>query len=426
MKIAQWMIWIIAALLLTSCKPSLYLNKTQKQDLDGMLSARDMNHHMGLLIKALETGATIKSINANQYFTPASNTKVVSLALGLEVLGDSIPWIDHYSINDTLYIRGLGDPTFLHPDFSSERQLTFLQSHDAIVLDLSNFKEGRYGSGWSWDDYNGAYQVERGALPIYGHYINFEDGKPSVPYFEDQVTPSSSEGRLWVQRGRRSNTFTVSGNSGSRNVPLVITDKLTRGLLQDTLGVPVLEGRFDATIGHQTYFSHHVDSLYEPMMVRSDNFFADQIVLMASQQQLSLMKESKIYSWAKQNAFQSPDELLWFDGSGLSRYNQFTPRSMVYLFQKLQKKYGLERILNILAKGGASGTIEDWYSDADGQPYVFAKTGTLRNVHCLSGYLKADSGKWYVFSFMHNNFPGNSASVKKPMEKVLSYLKTSL
>jgi len=318
MKFSNWMIFIIVALLSTSCKPSQYLSRTQVKNLDDMLTASDMNHHMGLLIQDLETGETIKSIHADKYFTPASNTKVVSLALGLEVLGDSIPWINYYAINDTLYIRGLGDPTFLHPDFSSKKQIDFLKSYNAIVLDQSNFKAGRYGSGWSWDDYNGAYQVERSAFPLYGHFIHFEDGIPSIPYFTDKVTKSSAAGRLWVQRSRRTNNFTVSGNKGSRNVPLVISEKLTRELLQDAVGIPVTAGIFDVTSENQTYFSHHVDSLYEPMMVRSDNFFADQIVLMSSQQQLNLMDEKKIFDWAKKSAFQSPDELLWFDGSGLA------------------------------------------------------------------------------------------------------------
>lgn len=426
MKSAHWLILIILAFLLTSCKPSQSFKRSEIKNLDQLLSATDMNHHMGFLIKELESGHTIKSINSDQYFTPASNTKIVSLALGLEVLGDSIPWINYYSQGDTLYIQGLGDPTFLHPDFSSERQLDFLKSYKSIVLDQSNFKVNRYGSGWSWDDYNGAYQVERSSFPMYGHYIHFEDEKVSLSYFNDKIIQSSTKGRLYVQRGRRSNTFNISGDQGSRNVPLVITNQLTRALLQDTLGVPVVKGKFNDAVDYQTYYSHHVDTLYEPMMVRSDNFFADQIVLISSQQQLGQMNESKIFDWAKKNAFESPDELLWFDGSGLSRYNQFTPRSMVYLFESMEDKYGLERLLNILAHEGTSGTIEDWYSGADGKSYVFAKTGTLRNVHCLSGFLKADSGKWYVFSFMHNNFPGGSSSVKKPMEKILSYLKSSL
>ena len=394
-----------------------------------MLAADDMNHHMGFLLKDLSTGQTIKSIDADQYYTPASNTKVLSLALGMAVLGDSIPFIDYYQIGDTTYIRGLGDPTFLHPDFDQDKTLTFLKSQKTIVFDQSNFKDARYGRGWSWDDYNGAYQVERSAFPIYGNKIIFDDEVPAVDYFKDDVIYIPNEERLYIQRDRRQNRFNVYGKRGNnsiKNMPLVISDSLVRELLQDTLNIPVIEGRFDGTIAHSRLYSHPVDSLYGPMMQRSDNFFAEQIVLMAAQNELGYIDESQILQWAKTNLFKAPDELLWFDGSGLSRYNQFTARSMVYLFQKLEKDNGIERLLPILAQGGSSGTIQDWYGGENDRPYIFAKTGTIRNVHCLSGYLQAESGKWYVFSFMNNNFPEGSATVKKPMEKVLAYLRKSL
>ncbi len=210
-----------------------------------------------------------------------------------------------------------------------------------------------------------------------GNMIVFDDEVPSVDYFKNDVTHHQSEGRLYVQRDRRRNQFNVYGRRGSsriKNMPLVISDQLVRNLLQDTLNIPVIEGRFDETEKYKTLFSHPVDSLYAPMMQRSDNFFAEQIVMMASQKELGYIDESEVINWAKTNVFQSPDELLWIDGSGLSRYNQATARSMVYIFQKLEKEIGLERILPILAQGGLSGTIREWYAGEDGRPYVFAKT----------------------------------------------------
>ncbi len=151
MKPRHLIICALVTMTVLSCKPSQYLNRSESRDLDAMLEAEDMNHHMGFLLKDLSTGQTIRSIDADQYYTPASNTKVLSLSLGLAVLGDSIPFIDHYTIDDTLYVQGLGDPTFLHPGFRNAENFNFLKSHKAIVLDQSNFKEPRYGAGWSWD-----------------------------------------------------------------------------------------------------------------------------------------------------------------------------------------------------------------------------------------------------------------------------------
>jgi D-alanyl-D-alanine carboxypeptidase/D-alanyl-D-alanine-endopeptidase (penicillin-binding protein 4) len=50
---------------------------------------------------------------------------------------------------------------------------------------------------------------------------------------------------------------------------------------------------------------------------------------------------------------------------------------------------------------------------------VFAKTGSLRYVHSLSGYVKTKKGKVLIFSFMHNNFTGSSDPLKKEMQDIL-------
>lgn len=77
------------------------------------------------------------------------------------------------------------------------------------------------------------------------------------------------------------------------------------------------------------------------------------------------------------------------------------------------------KIFAYFPSGGASGTIRSWYKSDDEHPYVYAKTGTLSGVHCLSGYLLTKSGKTLHFSFMHNNYVISSSELKKEMEKVL-------
>jgi D-alanyl-D-alanine carboxypeptidase/D-alanyl-D-alanine-endopeptidase (penicillin-binding protein 4) len=93
----------------------------------------------------------------------------------------------------------------------------------------------------------------------------------------------------------------------------------------------------------------------------------------------------------------------WVDGSGLSRYNLFTPESIVHVLYKLYVEIPKERLFQFFPTGGVSGTLEDWYS-GNPEPYLFAKTGSLSNNHCLSGYLLTKSGKILIFSFMNNHF----------------------
>ena len=113
-----------------------------------------------------------------------------------------------------------------------------------------------------------------------------------------------------------------------------------------------------------------------------------------------------------------PDEPKWADGSGLSRYNLLTPRSLVALLDKIQEELPRERLLSIFPAGGVSGTLRTDYRNGD-KPYVYAKTGTLRNNHCLSGYLLTRKGRFLIFSFMNNNFTTSTSAIRKEMEKVL-------
>ena len=87
----------------------------------------------------------------------------------------------------------------------------------------------------------------------------------------------------------------------------------------------------------------------------------------------------------------------------------------------MYQEFPLERLLSIFPVGGESGTIADYYR-TNGHPFLYAKTGTLSNRHCLSGYLFTKNEKLLLFSFMHSNFYGSSAPLKKEMDRVLQHI----
>jgi D-alanyl-D-alanine carboxypeptidase/D-alanyl-D-alanine-endopeptidase (penicillin-binding protein 4) len=106
----------------------------------------------------------------------------------------------------------------------------------------------------------------------------------------------------------------------------------------------------------------------------------------------------------------------WADGSGLSRYNLFTPMDFVWMLDKMIGEFGMERIQAVFPTTG-KGTLSTFLADRPGK--VFAKTGTLSGVIALSGYVQARSGKWLVFSFMVNNHRSSTRQIWLQMEKVL-------
>jgi D-alanyl-D-alanine carboxypeptidase/D-alanyl-D-alanine-endopeptidase (penicillin-binding protein 4) len=112
----------------------------------------------------------------------------------------------------------------------------------------------------------------------------------------------------------------------------------------------------------------------------------------------------------------------WVDGSGLSRYNLFSPESMVYVLSAMYSEFPKERLLNLFAEGGESGTLTDWYPGIP-NPYIYAKTGSLGNNHNISGYLITKSGKTLIFSFMNNHFTIPASQIKKQMQLVFEWIR---
>ena len=76
-----------------------------------------------------------------------------------------------------------------------------------------------------------------------------------------------------------------------------------------------------------------------------------------------------------------------------------TPRTLIAVLKKIYQKIGLETIKNYFPKSITSGTLGN-YSIQE----VYAKTGTLRHNHNLSGYWISNKGNVYVFSIMANHF----------------------
>ena len=372
--------------------------------------------------------------NGDKYFTPASNTKLFTFYTSLKILGDSVPALKYTIRNDSLYFWGTGDPSLLHPDLKSTFVYDFLQGRPEKLCYVGTpQKINHFGPGWSWDDYNDYYSTERAAMPIYGNVMRFTVQPDKTWEVQPRLFRSYFVGKPLLQRilpdlpaaflrDPSSNLFTFDSTGIRRglvrDVPFRHTEQLLTEMLADTLHKPVRLLTYASRQPTQTLYSLPVDSLYVRLMQESDNFIAEQLLLLcASQFSDTLNTENSIAYATKTLLNDLPDAPIWVDGSGLSRYNLFTPRSMVKLLQKIHTTIPQDRLFGILPAGGQSGTIKGFYG-AD-KPYVFAKTGSLGNVHCLSGYVLTRKGHVLLFSFMHNNYTAPVGEIKREMEKVL-------
>ena len=138
------------SLLLISCVTQKPKTSLVKKWIDS--TQIESNSFVGIKIFDPKTKEVIFTKNEKRYFVPASNTKILSLYASLKNLGDSIPALKYLLKNDSLFVSGTADPTFLHPDLPKSKTYDFIKNSTAktIIFSNENFKNEVYGSGWAW------------------------------------------------------------------------------------------------------------------------------------------------------------------------------------------------------------------------------------------------------------------------------------
>ncbi|ERJ59760.1 D-alanyl-D-alanine carboxypeptidase [Sphingobacterium paucimobilis] len=429
----------LIATILVSCLFTLNVVKAQDFSLLEDQFAKSSilpKHHFGFSLYDLDSNRFVFGKQEDQYFTPASNTKVFTLFTALKTIGDSIPGIQYVQRGDSLIFWGTGDPTFLHPKLDTRRVYDFLKSSEAKLYYVPQSpSEPAYREGWAIEDYAYDYQPEVTGFPIYGNVVRFKaSGKEliAVPsYFNGTIGLSDRSNTYFsVTRALNSNRFDrsvqsiPSGYSSSK--PFIWSDSLLVKLLQDTLHKPiaVLPG-YGKPVDIQVLYSSPRNQVLREMMLPSDNFLAEHLTMVAAdiryQGFYTDSLRSEIY-----NTYYSHflDRIELRDGSGLSTYNKVSPRSLIEVLLKIRELIPDEnqRYLFFPA-GGVDGTLKNAYALDQGTPFVWAKTGTIHAVHCQSGYIVTRTGRRYAFSFLNNNFITSTSNIRKEMVRIMTFIR---
>ncbi|MFT3979556.1 MAG: D-alanyl-D-alanine carboxypeptidase [Ferruginibacter sp.] len=467
LQLLYFLLFISYSLFLSSCSLSKQIDKQAQQLLlsDSAIS----QGHIGISVYDPATGKYIYNHNAEKYFIPASNTKLFSWYAGMKYLGDSLVGARYMNYEGNIVMEASGDPTFLNPEYKNQPLFSFLkETGQSIILRSGIFLDERWGKGWAWNDYPYYYMAEKSEMPMYGNIVKFYNVDDSAMaalghsrfssytasprFFSDPKFWASQKFQIpneivtdYVRSGKaqpktyfnvkkelNENIFNISMGYEKikvQEVPFSTSIQTSIQLLTDTLKKSVLSANiyFD---GHKKnhfkdsskiIFSQPTDSLFKPMMHRSDNFFAEQTLLMVSNELTGYMStEWAIDSLLKTDLKDIPQQPRWVDGSGLSRYNLFTPRDFVWLLNKAKNEFDWNRIKNILPTGN-EGTLKNYYvSDSS---FIYAKTGTLSNNCALSGYLITRKNKLLIFSVLVNNYPTAATPVRRAVEKFLKQVR---
>ena len=121
-------IYCFSLLILASCSVEKQLNRQAKNLL--INTPELQSAHVGICIFDDSAKTYLYNYQSDKFFIPSSNTKLFTLFAGLTYLPDSLVAARVAYDNGTVILQATGDPTFLHPDFSYQRLLKFLQNDD--------------------------------------------------------------------------------------------------------------------------------------------------------------------------------------------------------------------------------------------------------------------------------------------------------
>lgn len=157
----------------------------------------------------------------------------------------------------------------------------------------------------------------------------------------------------------------------------------------------------------------------------SDNLCAEMLYLAAG---------ARVYGQASYQAAQATESAFlrelkvntdWVvgeDGCGLGRTDLIAPKAIVQLLAGMTQAPEYEPFLESLPVSGRDGTLSYRMSKDGMQGRVFAKTGTLRDVSALSGYIHRSDGRKIAFSMVSNRFSTRTATIRAVQDRICGIL----
>ena len=422
---------------------------------------------------SLDRGRPLFAVNADSIRIPASNNKVFTAIWALEEMGPDFrfptdvllpgPVPADGVVRGPVYLRGSGDPAFGYPEFEDDpldplramaRQLKargVKAVQGGVVGDASVFDTLMYGPEWPADTGNGAafyaptvsglaYQrnilwVDVRPNPRGGPALFTRD--PDVPEIPVENRARTGGSRGWAVREPGEDTIIIRGGvsgRGPHRYPVGVADAslLAAGALRQAMreeGIQVTGEvrRGDTPEGVKLIHRHYSMPLAQivPKLNRdSDNFFAEHLWKAAAAHSVGIgsytLGGAASAKFFIRNA-QVPHGQVWqADGSGLSSLNRSSARALVSALAYADRQPWSRAFHQSMAVGGErKGTLNRLFTSGPARGNLHAKTGYIRGVRTLSGYVTTRSGERVAFSFLYN---GRNTSGARGVQQQLGNL----
>lgn len=444
-------------------------------DIDKMINTVSPAMNIGIEVFDLTTGTTLYRRNAERTFIPASNMKLFSDAAALLALGPTYRFKTQLStsarqltdgvLQGSLHLNLNGDPSFdqakLNQLLMSLKQWSVHTITGNIYIDSSHAGVSPYPPGWVAEDFKHSYGAPIAPLVLDTNrltvtinpgsqydkpaIIETSDTSNSIQINNHVVTkPADSQcsvgitvdtnNQLTAQGCVAMGQWAVQQIVPIRN-PLLYAQNLIKQQLEQMnirfSGEILLGNTPPGALLLATTMSEPLSQLMADTLKPSDNLYADSLYLHTAR----LLQGSPV-NWDTaqpviknfiQNQLGIPlQQAAFVDGSGLSRHDLLTPQQTVTLLRFLYTKFPLAyEYIAALPISGQDGTLQKRFTKPNQRGLIRAKTGTMKGVVSLSGYLYTANAHVLAFSIFINHLPklkpGVTGRYRPLIDEICSY-----
>jgi D-alanyl-D-alanine carboxypeptidase, serine-type, PBP4 family len=442
---------------------SAYSSEILKYELESII--REINNEddakVGILIKSLSEEGFTFMYNHRDPFIPASNQKLITTVSALANLSPDFKYktilatdgnVKNGILYGNLYLIGGGDPSLTVQDLEDMvkklKEYGINRVEGNLIGDNSYFSEEGIGQGWPEDDLNYCFTARFSGLSVNENClkvtVNIKNGKvyasmdPLNNYYQFVYSIKFSkksgnvilrvEGNKIILEGKASSKRSINLES---SIPVNHPSMFTLSVLSKILDKNGIEVSGKMYLGKAASYKYLVIHQSKPLreLIKkankdSNNFYAEQIFRTIGKE---VYGEGTAYASARaiidtlRKMDIATENIRIYDGSGLSRYNTTTPEALVKVLEYIYKTPYFYDFFESLAISGVDGTLKHRLNDQFLKGRIIAKTGYIKKVKNLSGYVKASNDEVFVFSILVNDFKTTEIA-NKLQEKICSIL----
>ena len=435
------------------------------------------NARWGMLIVDASTSDTLYAHDADRLFMPASNQKLLTGAIAMQVLGPEYRWRTPVLLRGAqrgkefrgnLVLIGGGDPSVSDSLKAGGVMSTFDPIVDAlaargitritgdIITEGDAFTGPSVGFGWEVDDLDtpsgaavdellfneGVVRVTVRGASRAGKRVSVErwptKSYPSVTIDALTRAATNTGPRIDVAYDTVAATLRVTGtiaagDSARFSMAYRHPNDAYRAALRERLATRGirLAGRARATTAATrtdtlvTLESAPLHEVLRRMQKPSQNQIAEVLFrtsgLVASgdggADSARAVAARTLALWGV-----TPEQVAYRDGSGMSRHDYVTPRAIVRVLDAMHRAPWGTTFRNALPLAGVDGTIGNRLKNTLAAGNANAKTGTLDKTRSLSGYVTSADGHLLLFSLLANNFTVPNRDVERVQDLLVSML----